>query len=59
MGKEAHCVDECPDELKLTNASVTKGTCKTCAEATKTKNSPGGERLFWDPTISQCVSACE
>ena len=59
MYKEKHCVDECPDELKLTNPDITIGTCKTCAEATATEDSPNGERPFWDPVDGKCVTSCE
>lgn len=59
MYKEKRCVDECPNELKLTNPDITKGTCLTCAEATATEDSPNGERPFWDPVAETCVTACE
>ena len=59
MGIEQHCVNECPNELKQTDASATSGTCKTCAEATKTEENPDGERPFWDPSGERCVASCE
>ena len=59
MGEEARCVDECPNELRQTDTSMTEGTCKTCAEATITENSPNGERPFWDPVAEKCVTTCK
>ena len=59
MGEEARCMDECPEELKLTDTSATSGTCQTCSEATATEDSPDGERPFWDPVAEKCVTSCE
>ena len=58
MGAEPYCIDECPEELKLADESVTKGNCKTCAEVTATDDSPNGERPFWDPVAEKCVTSC-
>lgn len=59
MGAEKRCVDECPNELKLTDTSVTRGTCRTCAEVTATEANPNGERPFWDFAAETCVAACD
>lgn len=59
MGTEPYCINECPDELKQTDPGITKGTCKTCAEATKTEDSPNGERPFWDSLDEKCVASCK
>ena len=56
---EEYCVDECPGDLKPLGSSAIKGTCLTCAEATKTAENPDGERPFWDPAAKECVAACE
>ena len=55
---EARCVDECPDDLKPVDSSVTEGTCLTCAEATKTEENPDGERPFFNKMTQTCVAAC-
>ena len=59
MDTEEYCVDECPDDLKPADSGATKGTCLTCAEATKTAESSYGERPFWDPVTEECVVKCE
>ena len=59
MGAEPYCVDECPDELKLIDSSVTNGTCQTCAEATRTEENFDGERPFWNLATETCVISCE
>ena len=51
MGGEARCVDECPNELKLADASITKGTCRTCTNVDR-------NRHFFDQMTGKCVKTC-